>query len=83
MEEEAGLKATLTSLQYVDKIKSDDADKYYYATREWYGNVELTPNPKTGVVEHTDAEWKTIEEIKSEKSLELRTFPTYFRKSGN
>ena len=77
LEEETGLKAPLASLQYVDKIKSDDADKYYYATREWYGDVELTPNPKTGVVEHTDAKWKTIDEIKNEKSLELRTFPTY------
>jgi 8-oxo-dGTP pyrophosphatase MutT (NUDIX family) len=77
LQEETGLKSNLTSLKYVDKIVSDDADKYYYATRDWTGSVKLTPNPKTGVVEHTDAKWKTIDEIKNEKSLELRTFPTY------
>ena len=77
LKEETNLIAYEKDLQYIQKINSHDADKYFYATKEWSGDVKFNPNPKTGVIEHTDAKWKTIEEIKDDKSLELRTFPVY------
>ena len=77
LEEETGLKSSEEDLKYVQKIESNDADRYFYVTTGWSGKVKFTPNPKTGVIEHTDAKWKTIDEIKSEKSLQQRTFPAY------
>jgi 8-oxo-dGTP pyrophosphatase MutT (NUDIX family) len=77
LEEETGLESTEKDLIYVAKIESDDADKYFYTTSEWSGTIKFKENPKTGVVEHTDSKWATIEDIKDNKSLELRTFPVY------
>jgi 8-oxo-dGTP pyrophosphatase MutT (NUDIX family) len=77
LQEETGLKAPLTNLKYVDKLESEDADKYYYTTTGWSGTIKFARNPKTGNIEHTEAKWKTIDEIKEDKSLELRTFPVY------
>jgi len=75
--EETGLESSLTNLKYIDKIQTGDADKYYYTTTQWSGDVKFVKNPKTGIIEHSDHKWATIEEIKSEKALELRTFPLY------
>ena len=77
LKEETGLQTDLTSVKYVDKIQTGDADKYYYVTTQWSGDVKFVKNPKTGIIEHSDHKWATIEEIKSEKALELRTFPIY------
>jgi 8-oxo-dGTP diphosphatase len=77
LEEETGLKSTEKDLTYVDKIETNDADKYFYVTTEWTGAVTFKENPKTGIVEHTDSRWATIDDIKEKKSLELRTFPVY------
>ena len=77
LEEETGLKSTEEDLIYVTKVESDDADKYFYTTTEWSGTIKFQENPKTGVVEHTEAKWATIDDIKEKKSLELRTFPVY------
>jgi hypothetical protein len=46
-------------------------------TTTWTGTIKFAENPKTGVVEHTDSIWVTIDDIKDKKSLELRTFPIY------
>ena len=77
LEEETGLKSSAKDLIYVEKKESADADKYYYTTTQWSGTIHFVENPKTGVVEHTDSKWATIDEIKEEKSLGLRTFPIY------
>ena len=77
LEEETGLKSTEEDLIYVAKVESDDADKYFYTTSEWSGTIKFKENPKTGVVEHSDSKWVTIDDIKDNKSLELRTFPVY------
>ena len=77
LEEETGLKSSENVLIYVDKIETADADKYYYTTNDWSGTIKFKKNPKTGVTEHTDSKWVTIDDIKSQKSLELRTFPIY------
>jgi ADP-ribose pyrophosphatase YjhB (NUDIX family) len=77
LKEETNLEAYENDLQYIQKINSEDANKYFYAIKTWSGEIKFKPNPKTGVIEHTEAKWKTIEEIKDDKSLELRTFPIY------
>tara|TARA_R100000008_G_scaffold31878_1_gene17772 strand:- start:308 stop:787 length:480 start_codon:yes stop_codon:yes gene_type:complete len=77
LEEETGLKSTEEDLIYVAKVESDDADKYFYTTNKWSGTIRFEKNPKTGVVEHSDSKWATIDDIKDNKSLELRTFPAY------
>ncbi len=77
LKEETNLKAYEKDLKFIQKFDSDDAEKFYYATKTWSGEIKFKPNPKTGIIEHTDANWKTIEEIKDDKSLELRTFPIY------
>ena len=77
LEEETGLKSTEEDLIYVAKVESDDADKYFYTTSEWSGTIKFKENPKTGVIEHSDSKWVTIDDIKDNKSLELRTFPVY------
>ena len=41
------------------------------------GSIKFNKNPKTGIIEHTDAKWVTIDELKNNKTFELRTFPTY------
>jgi hypothetical protein len=38
---------------------------------------EAKESPKTGAIEHTDPRCIAIDEIKDNKSLELRTFPIY------
>ena len=77
LEEETGLKSTEEDLIYVAKVESDDADKYFYTTSEWSGTIKFKENPKTGVVEHSDSKWVTIDDLKDNKSLKLRTFPVY------
>ena len=77
LKEETNLEAYEKDLKFIQKTDSDDAEKFYYATKTWSGEIKFKPNPKTGIIEHTDAKWKTIEEIKDDKSLELRTFPIY------
>ena len=77
LEEETGLKSSEKVLIYVDKVESKDADKYYYTITQWSGTINFKKNPKTGVIEHTDSKWVSINDIKNTKSLELRTFPIY------
>ena len=43
----------------------------------WSDSIKFNKNPKTGIVEGADAKWVTIDELKNDKTFELRTFPTY------
>lgn len=42
--------------------------KYFFATRDYSGSVDLIPNPETGVIEHDDYKWMTLQEIKALKN---------------
>lgn len=42
--------------------------KYFFATRDYSGSVGLIPNPETGVIEHDDYKWMTLQEIKALKN---------------
>lgn len=77
LEEETGLTSSKKDLIYVAKVTTGDADKYFYTTTEWSGTIRFRENPKTGAIEHSDSKWVSIEDVKDDKSLELRTFPAY------
>jgi 8-oxo-dGTP pyrophosphatase MutT (NUDIX family) len=60
-EEEAGL--TVRNLQKVGMKPIGRMVKYFFVTRDYDGSVSLKPNPKTGIVEHDEYKWATIEEL--------------------
>ncbi len=60
-EEEAGL--TVRNLQKVGIKPIGRMVKYFFVTRDYDGSVSLKPNPKTGIVEHDEYKWATIEEL--------------------
>ena len=55
----------------------DNIFEIYYINQIFIILEKFKENPKTGVVEHSDSKWVTIDDIKDNKSLELRTFPVY------
>tara|TARA_R100000664_G_scaffold1410_1_gene3582 strand:- start:422 stop:892 length:471 start_codon:yes stop_codon:yes gene_type:complete len=50
---------------------------YYYGIFVPKGEVRLLPNPESGVIEHTDYEWATIDQIKEYEKQDLTVFPIY------
>ena len=74
LEEEAGLSASPGDLTYIDKTMRGRMLRYFFATREWTGNVKLVPNPKTDILEHIEYKWATIEDI---EGLADPSFPDY------
>jgi 8-oxo-dGTP pyrophosphatase MutT (NUDIX family) len=50
---------------------------YYYGIYVSEGDVRLLPNPESGVIEHTDYEWVTIDEIIQYEKQDLTIFPIY------
>ena len=74
LEEEAGLSASTGDLTYIDKTMRGRMLRYFFATREWTGNVKLVPNPKTDILEHIEYKWATIEDI---EGLADPSFPDY------
>ena len=59
--EESGL--TVRNLQQVDMKPMGRILKYFFVTRDYDGSVSLEPNPKTGITEHDEYKWATIEEL--------------------
>ena len=59
--EESGL--TVRNLQKVATKPMGRIVKYFFATRDYDGVVTLEPNPKTGVVEHDEFKWMSVEEL--------------------
>ena len=74
LEEEAGLSASPGDLTYIDKTMRGRMLRYFFATREWTGNVKLVPNPKTDILEHIEYKWATIEDI---EAMADPSFPDY------
>ena len=69
LDEEAGLKCSLSDLQYLGQPKEK---KHYFLTLRWSGEVDVDkPNPKTGDIEHDDYRWSTIDEIKDIANTEI------------
>ena len=69
LEEETGLICDTQDLIYLGEPKPE---KYYYLTKRWSGILDIDrPNPETGMVEHDDCRWATIEEIKDIDNSEI------------
>jgi 8-oxo-dGTP pyrophosphatase MutT (NUDIX family) len=60
-DEESGL--TVRNLVQVETKQFPDIIKHFFATRDYDGEVYFRPNEKTGIVEHDDYKWVTIEQL--------------------
>ena len=58
---------------YINYIKKKyQTEKYYFLTTKWTGKVNVNkPNPHTGLIEHDDYRWATIEQIKDLDNSEI------------
>ena len=66
-----------TNLAVSDLIKVDSVPmgriyRYYYATKNWQGEIEFKTNSESGFVEHDEYKWANIEDIKSLKNSLLQ-----------
>jgi len=69
LDEETDLICDIEDLVYLGEPKPE---KYYYLTKNWTGTLNIDkPNPETGMVEHDDYCWATIEEIKDIDNSEI------------
>ena len=69
LEEEAGLKCSVSDLTYLGEPKDG---KHYFLTQKWTGDVNVNkPNPKTDEIEHDDWKWATINDIKDLDNSEI------------
>jgi 8-oxo-dGTP pyrophosphatase MutT (NUDIX family) len=59
--EECGL--TVRNLQKIATKPMGRIVKYFFATRDYDGTITLEPNPETGVTEHDEYKWMSIEEL--------------------
>ena len=59
--EESGL--IVRNLRKVDMKPIGRALKYFFTTRDYDGVVSLQPNPVTGIIEHDEYRWVTIDEL--------------------
>lgn len=67
-QEECGL--TVRNLHKVISLPVDQIVKHFFVTRDYDGAVSIKPNPETGITEHDDYKWMSIEELSEiEKSI--------------
>ena len=70
--EETNLDCNVKDLIYLGQPKPD---KFYFLTQKWTGELDVDkPNPVTGLVEHDQWMWATIDQI---KDIENTEFPIY------
>ena len=69
LDEETNLLCNTEDLIYLGEAKPK---KYYFLTQKRTGNVSVSkPNPKTGIIEHDDWRWATIDDIKDIANTEI------------
>jgi len=69
LDEETNLMCNTRDLIYLGEPKPQ---KYYFLTKKWTGSVVIDkPNPETGLIEHDDYKWASIEEIKDIANSEI------------
>ena len=67
--EEADISCESSNLKYLGMPKPG---KYYFLAKKWTGTVDVSkPNPKTGVIEHDDYKWASINDIKDIEDSEI------------
>ena len=85
LDEETSLLVHTSNFVYLGEPKPK---KYYFLVQKWNGSINISkPNPKSGLIEHDDWKWATIDEIKDianseipiyllEKALKIAGFST-------
>ncbi len=69
LDEETNLLCNTEDLIYLGEPKPK---KYYFLSQKWTGTVDISkPNPKTGIIEHDDWKWATIDVIKDIANSEI------------
>tara|TARA_Y100001963_G_C6504394_1_gene319293 strand:- start:66 stop:527 length:462 start_codon:yes stop_codon:yes gene_type:complete len=69
LDEETNLLCNIDNLIYLGEPKPQ---KYYFLTTKWTGTVKVDkPNPETGLIEHDNYRWATIEQIKDIANSEI------------
>ena len=69
LEEETGLVSDSSQMKYLGEPKPG---KYYFLAKSWSGEVDvLIPNPETGLIEHDDYKWASINDIKDIDNSEI------------
>ena len=69
LEEETNLVCRREDLTYLGEPKPK---KYYFLTQKWRGDVDvLIPNPESGIIEHDEYKWATINDIKDIANSEI------------
>tara|TARA_B100001059_G_C17582456_1_gene450556 strand:+ start:166 stop:621 length:456 start_codon:yes stop_codon:yes gene_type:complete len=67
--EETNLTCEVSDLSYLGEAKPG---KFYFLTKKWNGNIDIDkPNPITGLIEHDDYMWASIEDIKDIDNSEI------------
>jgi mutator protein MutT len=61
--EESGL--IVKNIKKIQVLQIGNLTKYFFATRNYSGNVSIEPNPVSGIIEHDDSKWVTIEELEN------------------
>ena len=59
--EESGL--SVSNLKHLEDQEFHNRIKHIYVTEEYSGEVKIVANPETGIVEHSDYMWATMEDI--------------------
>ena len=69
LKEETDLVCLPADLTYLGEPKPK---KYYFLTQNWHGDVNvLIPNPESGIIEHDEYKWATINDIKDIANSEI------------
>jgi mutator protein MutT len=61
--EESGL--IVKNIKKIQVLQIGNLTKYFFVTRNYSGNVSIEPNPVSGIIEHDDSKWVTIEELEN------------------
>jgi 8-oxo-dGTP pyrophosphatase MutT (NUDIX family) len=64
-EEETNLIVEKKDLIPVGSKPMSGTYRYYYATKDWQGEIEFKMNPESGFIEHDEYKWVNIEDIKN------------------
>tara|TARA_R100001079_G_scaffold80971_1_gene44612 strand:+ start:269 stop:718 length:450 start_codon:yes stop_codon:yes gene_type:complete len=72
---------TVKNLVKVESRPMGRVYRYYYATKDWQGNIQFKKNPESGFIEHDEYEWVKIENIKNLKNslLPINTIRKAYR----
>ena len=65
--EETGLKVSDLKAKNVP-----DSFRHFFTTKNYSGKIEFKENPESGVIEHNDYKWVTLEEYENMEDLSIK-----------